>query len=385
LFVEMWGNLFGSSTTPTPEIAQADTGQQISSFFTGIGTNVNSFFAGISGTAEGDGSDAAAVGQQIGNWFSEVGQGVTEAWGKYTTPTPEQDKEQFAYVKHFGELPATCQKPVCGKYFRQELKDELFEDEYDAFLELKKLPCCEGFSDRFAMACLFARKLDIKRTEEMLLKNKAWRTENGYLDLPAWESLNKKMLAEGKFALKIPGCRGKNGEGIIYVKMGNMVSSQHENFVESCVQWTVWNGMHGGLYDSMDYFRNGIMMVADLENMGWDNVDMSVQQRIGSALLDNFPMRTCKILIINPPWILNAFLGGMSLFIKKKVMERIYVLESKDDLLTHIEKEYLLKEYGGDVDYDVTDWFRFLEQEDSKGGVDAISDVKKESSSSSSV
>jgi len=159
-----------------------------------------------------------------------------------------------------------------------------------------------------------------------------------------------------------------------------MVPSAHTDFVESCVQWTVWNGMHGGLYDSMDYFRNGIMMVADLEGMGWDNVDVTVQRRISSALLDNFPMRTCKILIINPPWILNAFLGGMSLFIKKKVMERIYVLENKEDLLTHIDKEYLLKEYGGDVEYEVEDWFKFLEEEEAK-----VAGQKKSSSSSSSV
>jgi len=303
---------------------------------------------------------------------------VSNMWAKYTTPTPEEDKEQFAYVKHFGELPPTCLKPVPGKYFEQSLKDELFEDEYSEFLKLKESPVAAGFSDRFLMACLFARKLDLKRTEEMLQKNKTWREENGFAELFPWDKLNHKMLEDGKFALKIPGCRGKNGEGIIYVKMGNMVPAAHENFVESCVQWTVWNGMHGGLWDSMDYFRNGIMMVADLSGMGWDNVDVSVQKRISSALLDNFPMRTCKILIINPPWILNPFLGGMSLFIKKKVMERIYVLEKPEELLVHIDKEYLLKEYGGEIEYTVKDWFNFLIEQDSKS-------QKKDSSSSSSV
>jgi len=321
------------------------------------------------------------VGQSIGTWFSDVGKDVSDMWAKATTPTPEEDKEQFAYVKHFGELPPTCLKPVPGKYFEQNLKDELFEDEYSEFLKLKELPIAAEFSDRFLMACLFARKLDLKRTEEMLQKNKAWRDENGYSSLPAWDSLNKKMLEDGKFALKIPGCRGKNGEGIIYVKMGNMVPSAHEDFPENCVKWTVWNGMHGGLWDSMDYFRNGIMMVADLSGMGWDNVDLNVQKRISSALLDNFPMRTCKILIINPPWILNAFLSGMSLFIKKKVMERIYVLEKPEDLLVHIEKDYLLQEYGGDIEYTVSDWFKFLQETDAKLGAEK----KKESSSSSSV
>lgn len=266
-------------------------------------------------------------------------------------------------------------KPVPTKYVEQSLRDELFDDEWEAFQQLKASPKAEGFSDRFLMACLFARKLDIARTEEMLEKNKNWRAENNYNEIPAFDSLNKGMLENGKFALKIPGCRGKNGEGVIYVKMGKMVPADHEDFTESCVRWTVWNGMHGGLYESMDYFRNGIMMVADLADMGWHNVDLSVQRRIGSALLDNFPMRTCKILIINPPWILNAFLSGMSLFIKKKVMERIYVLEGPADLATHIEKESLLKEYGGDLEYEIPDWYKFIEEQD----------AKKSDSSSSSV
>jgi hypothetical protein len=257
------------------------------------------------------------------------------------------------------------------------LKDELFDDEWEVFQQLKESEVAKGFSDRFLMACLFARKLDLARTEEMLAKNKAWREENGYAEVPAWDTMPKKMLEDGKFALKVPGCRGKNGEGIIYVKMGQMVPADHEDFTEGCVKWTVYNGMYGGLHETMDYFRNGIMMVADLKDMGWHNVDFSVQKRIGSALLDNFPMRTCKILIINPPWILNAFLSGMSLFIKKKVMERIYVLDGPEALATHIEKESLLTEYGGELEYAIPDWYKFLEEQD------ALCQKKSDSSSSS--
>jgi hypothetical protein len=64
----------------------------------------------------------------------------------------------------------TPKKPVPTKYIEQNLKDELFEDEWEEFQKLKASDKCEGFSDRFLMACLFARKLDIPRTEEMLAK-----------------------------------------------------------------------------------------------------------------------------------------------------------------------------------------------------------------------
>jgi len=47
--------------------------------------------------------------------------------------------------------------------------------------------------------------------------------------------------------------------------------------------------------------------------------------------------------------------------------------------LIHIDKEYLLKKYGGDVEYTVDDWFKFLEEEDAKAA------AQQKSSSSSSV
>jgi len=359
--------LFGGSSAQTEPSAS----ESASNFFSDVGSNINSFFASVADPKTDENTPASDVGKQIGNWFTDVGnsmnEGINNMMAKATTP--EEDKEQFAYVKHFGELPPTCLKPVPKRYIEQDLKNELFEDEYSEFLELKKLPCCEGFSDRFLMACLFARKLNIKRTEEMLNHNKQWREENGYQSVPALSALNKKMVVGGKFALKIPGARGKNGEGIIYVKMGNMVPSNWENFTEDCVQMTVYNGMHGGLFETMDYFRNGIMMVADMEDMGWNNVDLSVQRRMTSTLLDNFPMRTCKILLLNPPWILNAFLDGLRLFIKKKVMDRIYVLENPKELITHIDKESLLVEYGGELQYTADDWFDFLGEQEAKSSL----------------
>jgi len=163
-----------------------------------------------------------------------------------------------------------------------------------------------------------------------------------------------------------------------------MFPGQWPDFAQNCVEWTVWNGMHGGLYESQDYFRNGIMMVADLSNMSWDNVDMSLQQKMSSALLDNFPMRTCKIMIINPPWILNAFLGGLRLVIKKKVMDRVYVVEKPEDLLDHIDAESLLREYGGELDYAIPDWYEFIEKT-GKDPVEVEEKKAKSSSSSSSV
>lgn len=55
---------------------------------------------------------------------------------------------------------------------------------------------------------------------------------------------------------------------------------------------------------------------------------------------------------------------------------QIYVLESSADLLTHIPPESLLKEYGGELEYEIPDWYKFIEEQDAQ---------RKSDSSSSSV
>jgi len=49
--------------------------------------------------------------------------------------------------------------------------------------------------------------------------------------------------------------------------------------------------------------------------------------------------------------------------IKKKVMDRVYVVEQTEDLLNHIDKESLLEDYGGDIQYSLEDWFKFIQQQ----------------------
>jgi len=367
---------------PAPEAKDAepavDVGASIGNFFAGIGTSINQGIADINAkiaAAEAEAAKAAeeeaarkaaeppapSVGDQVSGFFSnlktQIDEGIAQAW-PVAENQPSQ-KEAFAHIKHFGEMPEACKKPEVGKYEFQVLRDELFDDEWEVFQELKKEEIAKHFDDRFMMACLFARKLDIKRTVDMLTKNLQWRTENNFLEVPIWDTLPKEMMAHD-FALKVPGARGRNGEGIIYVKMGNMRPAEIPGFIEGCVLWTVWNGMKGGLYESMDYFRNGLIIVSDLAGMGWHNVDFELQRRMSSTLLDSFPMRVTKILIINPPWILGAFLQGLSLVIKKKVMDRVGVLEDPAKIDEYISKENLVTGFGGSLEYKMQDWFDFV-------------------------
>jgi len=178
------------------------------------------------------------------------------------------------------------------------------------------------------------------------------------------------MLAN--FQLKVPGARSKQGEGIIYITMRNLVPASHPPFMEHARRWVVWHGMKASLWDGVDYFRNGVIVIADLKDMGWENMDMEMQTKMGSSFIDNFPMRVSKIFLLNAPWIITAVLDGFRLFMKKKIMDRISVLEDTATLREFIEPNNLHVNYGGELKYTIPEWFSYIESEYEK---DVMEDV----------
>jgi len=69
-------------------------------------------------------------------------------------------------------------------------------------------------------------------------------------------------------------------------------------------------------------------------------------------MMDNFPMRIQKVFLLNPPSIINAVIGCARVFVKKKIMDRIQIIQ-KDQLLDHIDADQLWSEFGGDVEYSI--------------------------------
>lgn len=265
-------------------------------------------------------------------------------------------------MKNFGKIPETCAKAEPKVYTRQDLRNQVFDEEWEAFEQLRKTDVAQHFSPEFLMACLFSKKLDVPRVETLLKKNLQWRSENSYLEIPKWDSLNKELFLSN-FAMKIPGTRTKNGEGIVYITMKNLIPKNHPPFIEHAIRWVVWHGMEASLWENMDYFRNGVVVIADLTDMGWDNLDLENATKMGSSFIDNFPMRLSKIILIRPPWIISTILDAFSLFMKKKLMERIMHIEDPNVILEYVEPEQLHTSFGGTLEYSIPDWFQFIEEQ----------------------
>jgi len=275
----------------------------------------------------------------------------------------KHDSDQRTYTP--GTLrtgrPDTAEPPYLGNFVPQPLKNELFPEEWEALQKLKEEEVSHYFNDRFLAAFLLARKLDIKRTKKLLQSNIKWRKDNGYENIPSFDSLNKDVILSG-FGQKIPGARDKQGCGLLFCKLGQMHPDDFKQFDLLVTNWVIWNNAEGNLWEDMDFHRNGLTFVFDLTDIGWKNVDLGLQRRINATLMDNFPMRVTKILVVNPPMIFKSLLAAARLIIKKKVMDRLQVLESLDQVKLHVDEDVLPTAFGGKNTHTMQDFLRFVEK-----------------------
>jgi hypothetical protein len=233
------------------------------------------------------------------------------------------------------------------KWNENTLEDEMFPSEREALEILKQSQVSKFFHDRFLLACLYSRKMDIQRTVKMLKSHIKWRISNGYGKVPEWEKIDKSFL-EANIGMMIPGTRSKEGSAIIYFKLSNLIPSEFG--IKTIVDYVIWNYSQGTFLNGLDFHRNGIVVIGDLQGVGWKNIDFGLQKKINAALMDNFPLRIHKVLLIHPPSIVPALISCFRLFIKKKIMDRIEVSQP-EEIENFIEKDNLWKEMGGNVEY----------------------------------
>jgi len=164
------------------------------------------------------------------------------------------------------------------------------------------------------------------------------------------------------FGQKIPGARDKAGCGLLFCRLGKMMPDEFKNFDLEVTNWVIWNNAEGNMWEDMDFHRNGLTFVFDLTDIGWKNVDLGLQRRINATLMDNFPMRVTKVLVINPPALFKTLLAAARLIFKKQVMDRLQILESLDQVKLHVDENVLPEEFGGKNTYGMPQFITFVEK-----------------------
>jgi len=151
--------------------------------------------------------------------------------------------------------------------------------------------------------------------------------------------------------MSITGARSKTHNGISYSAIRNIEMNVEPFTIPTMTKWITWMYLVGIFREGMDFLRNGLILVQDLDGYGWKHFDLEFQKKLGSIWQDTFPMRVKGFYILNPPTIFDAVMKIVKTFNKSKMMDRVQIV-TKKDISKFIGKDNLLQDFGGEVSYD---------------------------------
>mmetsp|Transcript_41114 Transcript_41114/g.97544 ORF Transcript_41114/g.97544 Transcript_41114/m.97544 type:complete len:259 (+) Transcript_41114:55-831(+) len=80
--------------------------------------------------------------------------------------------------------------------------------------------------------------------------------------------------------------------------------------------------------------RRGMVLTLWCQDMGVGNLSLSLEQKVSALYQDAMPIKIKQVIVVDPPGIFGILKGIASLFLKKKLMDRVLLTEK--DKLTNI-------------------------------------------------
>ena len=196
--------------------------------------------------------------------------------------------------------------------------------------------------DKPAKAIKRIRRLDKFRKEHDIPTN--------HEKLSADDAL-KKIQA---FEAKSPGMFlsfGKDSSGSgSYLSTWNYASFLPANYQEA----SDWKDCFAAFYymlDAMqpdfDAIRSGIVMLADAENLGWQNFSLEMEKQAAHLYQDAYPIRIQNITMLNSPTVFKAIYAICKPFLNKKVKDVIHLNGNLQDIQGEFSKNILATTMGG--------------------------------------
>jgi len=226
------------------------------------------------------------------------------------------------------------------------------------------------FDDRTLYVCLFARKLDVSRTVELLKGHLKWKKDHN-LDRPRRLSDIDTKLVDAAYSFANPDVRDNKGRGVMYIFMNRFFPDNYTD--DAFLQNVVWSFEWTCQNIDFDIHRKGFTVIESI-----DGVSIRKNMAFGKkkAILDKFmkegfkyfPMRIASILVIEPGKVLEILLKIAKFFVKKKLLARVETLH-KADLLSRVASAELLPYFGGTSTFDYAQFIAQIRAQESGGAV----------------
>jgi hypothetical protein len=103
--------------------------------------------------------------------------------------------------------------------------------------------------------------------------------------------------------------------------------------------------------------ENGVVIFHDMKGVSKNNVNSGIPKLLLKAIIGTFPLKIKGIYLLNAPFFVKPIFSVIStLMFSKKLKERVHYVNSLDDIYEVIDKDLLLVEHGGKLEFDSKAW-----------------------------
>lgn len=235
--------------------------------------------------------------------------------------------------------------------------DHIFPEEYEMIKTIReRYPETQTFSDKALVMFLCARRhvmedvfvlveRHLKKRKELKLETRSATVEE------AW-----KVLKTGQ-ALKFKHCIDKHERLIIWGKFAAIepkMTSTEEKLVS-----LYWEVDHVLKTEPLRYIRNGYIMIIDVAGGAMRNLETS--KELTESMTGVLPRRIRKMYVLNGGFLIRMLMQAGKYILPKKLMKRVDMLDM-DQLRDLVPPQWLLKEYGGQLDMGLDHFYKEMKE-----------------------
>jgi hypothetical protein len=228
--------------------------------------------------------------------------------------------------------------------------NHVFEEEKQMLQTLKEDKRFAQLDDKVLLCFLFARRHSLKETKALLTNHLDVRDKQKFdQKFPVVDDCRKTL--EKGFSVRRNGSHDKYGRTIAYYFIEK--DEPKERDIRDFWNFFFWDSYDQIKHEPLKVLRNGSIIVVDMENFGWKNIDLSSKGRESNKALNNvFPKRIRKMYVVNQGPLFSAAFTAAKLVLPKKLVKRVQII-THEELLDLIPEHSLHPKYGGKLDVSI--------------------------------
>uniref|UniRef100_A0A7S0T589 CRAL-TRIO domain-containing protein n=1 Tax=Erythrolobus madagascarensis TaxID=708628 RepID=A0A7S0T589_9RHOD len=208
------------------------------------------------------------------------------------------------------------------------------------------LSCVGCATDGDLLRALRARKNDERAAVELVIQEKIWRREN----LPVNEDNEKMLKVRARNVAYIVHAPDYEGRSVVMT-----ITARHDRSevqFEEGEAFGLWLVEHT-ISHAQRFGHEQFTLIFDLAGFGWAQMDLPLARRMNELLVQSYPERLGKCLLLNAPFVFSSFYALVSPFIDQSTRERIVFVRDLAQLHEFVPREHLPTEYGGPRDLEI--------------------------------